>query len=163
MARTEHVGELVELFREALTALEPHFERAGLPWREAPGDHRVRRVAAALYYTFVLEPIAAALSADPETLIENAPAYGWIPDNYVQRPFVRVRAPDGSSGHKEGALVEFRTERDPFDTVCFMPIDMVGGEGIGQPMEARSDLAHYDFVERPGPGDYRIVEEVEVG
>ncbi len=118
------VSELLQLFRDALSALAPIASRAMLSWDGFDSHPDWERLAASAFHAFVASPV----STDRQRRAGDGPLapYDIDLDSYAGASWVGVS--EESSGSL--ALVRLVTRSDPFDSVEFARLDPVDGRII---------------------------------
>ena len=132
------VSELVGLFRDALLALIPVFERAHIPWRDGESYDQWDEVGAVLFDKLVREPLTWALDDGPDLSLLD---YDLAVPTWSGRSFVAVRHPM-VPGDSTAVLLRFETRLAPLDTVA---VGLIDGQGAGA-AEKRVPVDEASFV-----------------
>jgi hypothetical protein len=111
MSKLMNTTSLFSIFRDALLALIPVFEEAGIGWRDQDQYDQFDKIASALFDSIVLEPIRYKKDIFGSAL-EMRYGYG----EYVSTNDFFFSVEDGER-KTLGKFAEFGTKRNPFDII----------------------------------------------
>ena len=139
------VDELIANFRQALRALVPSVERAGIPWRRPDAYDEWDSLAAATYDALVAKPLRWSLP-EPGQATFRLPKYDLLLESYAGLSVIEVGPPGGERLRVFHAL---GTKDEPFDLVEWRSVS-IDGSPLSKTLET-SPLAQTHFVLRHLP------------
>lgn len=96
------------IFRDALLALIPTFEKAKIAWKEGEAYDDFDNIVEALYNNIVCSSLTGEVASQ-----YNIPRYWGRYDDYASMDFIEVKNGIG----KRFAFIAYQTEKIPFDTI----------------------------------------------
>lgn len=111
------IGELLEIFRDALAALIPLADRAKMNYRDIEPHRDWERLAESLFDAFVRSPIESDRSRAHDEL--PLARYDIDLDDYLGKSWLGLASDSGEIT----AIVRFLSYDDPFDTAQIVEID----------------------------------------
>lgn len=139
------VGELLSLLREALAALVPIAERAGIPWRDTEAYDDWDAIASALYANIVARKLGQPESVrDVESLHWTFSRYDLLHPSYAGLSFISVKGPEIPSDAL-AAFVGFAAGEGQFSDIKWIEIN-AKGEIAGSIRHASCSEASFSVV-----------------
>jgi hypothetical protein len=127
------VDEYIKIFREASLALVQSLEKNGIDLKNDDVLENYESIFESLYKCVVNDEIEIKLSS-ATTPLHPLPKYGFYYKDYLKNSFISVKTEQYENSKL--ALILFKTQKKPFDTIYCNLIDAEGKvaqEGIEVP------------------------------
>jgi hypothetical protein len=145
------------IFRDALRAVTPYFDRARIPWREPDAYDDWDMTVDVLFKVIVVDSIRWALKDVEDSL--KIPKYGMTYQSYAKMSFLALR---GERTPQYLAVRSLATRVSPFDFVECVLIDPGGDLVEKTPRCEPFDTAHFEFQHRLPGGRLKRVDSLRV-
>lgn len=109
--------EILTIFRDAILALIPTFEKAKIAWKEGEAYDDFDNIVEALYSNIVCSSLTGEVASQ-----YNMPRYCGRYNYYASMDFIEVKNGTG----KRFAFIAYQTEKTPFDIIQVAELDEAG-------------------------------------
>lgn len=146
------IDDLISTFRDALVAVVPAADRAGLTWSDENSHDDWERLAECLFDVFVASPIRA----DPRwtSAIEPLPRYDFDIPEYGSLSWIEVIIPERPARF---AFVRLLSREEPFDALQVVQLDQDAWSAGERSILQWASGMQFRVIERSNDGKLDVI------